>query len=72
MHDGLLQLLITTCQDLLTMQVITLLEGHFKAAGLPAFLRPYTIIPNRTGAGNNIGAILEVVQQVQQNLCRKD
>jgi hypothetical protein len=48
------------------MQVISLLDAHFAKAGLPVYLRPYTVIPNRSGLGNNIGAILEVIPNVRQ------
>lgn len=51
------------------MQVISLIDAHFAKAGLPVYLRPYTVIPNRSGLGNNIGAILEVIPNVRDSIC---
>jgi phosphatidylinositol 4-kinase len=41
-----------------------LLKRWYSSLGLPLFLVPYTIISNRTGEGNAIGGILQVVPQV--------
>ena len=51
-------------QDLLTVQVMRLLRDVFKAIGTPLYLRPYTIIPNRTGADQAIGGIIECLENV--------
>ena len=51
-------------QDALTMQIIQILKSVYTALELPVHLVSYAIIPNRTGANNAVGGILEVIKNV--------
>ena len=47
-------------QDALALQVIQLLDGIYRTWGLPLFLFPYRVVPNRTGKERSAGGIIEV------------
>lgn len=51
-------------QDALTMQIIQVLKAVYFSLELPVHLVSYGIIPNRTGANNAVGGILEVIKNV--------
>jgi hypothetical protein len=41
-----------------------MLRDQFAAAGLPLYLMPYSILPNRTGDDKALGGILQVLESV--------
>lgn len=51
-------------QDILTLQVVRLLQQYYDVIHLPVFLAPYAIISNRTGDNGAIGGILQVIPSV--------
>eukprot|EP01038_Epipyxis_sp_PR26KG_P008317 gene8317-11252_t len=52
-------------QDMLTIQVVKLLQFKFRNSNIPIFLRAYNIIPIRCGADLNLGGILEFIPNVK-------
>ncbi len=60
-------------QDTMTIQVVRLLRDLYATLGLPVYMYPYSVIPNRTGPEKSIGGILQVVPNVKSrdNLVRR-
>ena len=54
-------------QDALTVQTLRLLRHAFDThgPGLHLLLRPYAVVPTRTGSGRAPGGILEVIPDVR-------
>lgn len=52
-------------QDAITIQVIRILRDVNDCLGIPSFLVPYTVIPNRTGNDNAHGGIVQVISDVK-------
>eukprot|EP00474_Spongospora_subterranea_P000860 CRZ01318.1 hypothetical protein [Spongospora subterranea] len=50
-------------QDCLALQFIRLCKDILDSVGLPLFLFPYLVIPNRTGQSRDLGGVIECVRQ---------